>query len=66
MSRKDGELFIIEDEPDRECQFCGKEAETRPYGLGGKRICYECAMLPENKSTVEENFGRVLRGEEPQ
>lgn len=45
------------------CAFCGKSDETRPYGPGRKEICFECAMKPENRPSVAENFGRFLSGE---
>lgn len=35
---------FIAPEPDRRCELCGKTAETRPYGPGGCRICFECGQ----------------------
>lgn len=43
------------------CQYCDKEAELRPYGKRGESICFECAMLPENKQTTEQQFENQLR-----
>lgn len=35
---------LIEREEQDTCQQCGKLDELRPYGPGGKRICFDCAM----------------------
>lgn len=42
------------------CELCGSEDELRPYGDGGKWICFECMLKDEE--TVEKNFGRILNG----
>jgi hypothetical protein len=34
--------------------------ELRPYGPGGKPICYECGMRPENVAEVERQFNARL------
>ena len=47
MSKRIGDVTIIEEEPEKKCEECGKMAETRPYGIGGKRICFKCAMKDE-------------------
>ena len=39
------------------CDSCGKDAELRPYGEGGARICFGCMKAtPES----EERAGRVF------
>ena len=38
------------------CAYCGTKTETRPYGAKGERICFRCAMSPENKRTTERMF----------
>jgi len=48
MTRKVGDVLIIEREKKQICEFCGKEEETRPYGKNEKEICFKCAHLPEN------------------
>lgn len=40
-------LGIIEKEPERRCELCNKEAETRPYGPNGERVCFTCGRLDE-------------------
>lgn len=40
---ENGVLVIDPEEPDT-CELCGKMDELRPYGPGGKRICYGCSL----------------------
>lgn len=56
-------VFVIESEPEDTCEYCGAHKETRPYGKNGARICFKCAMKPENKEETDKNFGLVLRGD---
>lgn len=42
MSGRVGNLIIIAPEPPDFCEECGEFEETRPYGTGGKRICFRC------------------------
>lgn len=51
MSRRIGELTIIEAEPDNLCHLCGKIAESRPYGPGFQEICFECGIKNEPLTT---------------
>ena len=44
MSKKIGNVFVICPEPDGKCELCGAFEETRPYGPGGKRVCFDCGM----------------------
>jgi hypothetical protein len=55
--RKNGTVFI-EAEPESTCELCGKTAETRPYGPGGCRVCFQCGMLDE-EATMR-RFGQLL------
>jgi hypothetical protein len=32
---------------DGKCEICGKTEELRPYGPGGKNVCFDCMMLDE-------------------
>ena len=57
--------ILIEQEPPAVCEFCQETAETRPYGPGGKRICYQCSKKPEYEQSVAENFLRFMDGEDP-
>ena len=65
MSVRIGDIGVIEPEPDRVCTLCGNYTETRPYGPGGSRICFECAnATPEMKALARHNMGIQLFGEE--
>lgn len=61
MTRKVGNVIIIEPEADGKCELCGAAEETRPYGPNGERICYGCGM--KNEAQTERMIGRVLFGE---
>ena len=60
MTKRIGNVVIIEAEEDRRCELCGKEAETRPYGPNGERVCYECGM--KNPKAVERAISKLLNG----
>lgn len=47
MSKRVGNIPVIEAEPNSICHWCGKIAETRPYGPGFSEICYDCGMKDE-------------------
>jgi hypothetical protein len=55
-------LGIIAVEPDRRCELCGAVEETRPYGPGGKRVCFKCGMKDEPEA--KRQFARYVLGEE--
>jgi hypothetical protein len=38
---------LIAAQPADTCEFCGKDAELRPYGPKGERVCFPCAMKDE-------------------
>lgn len=38
---------FIAPEPLRKCEECGKMNECRPYGKGGKWVCFQCGMKDE-------------------
>jgi hypothetical protein len=61
MSRNINGVPVIYDEPDDICELCGKVAETRPYGPGGKRICWECGL--KDPKTRDEEMAKRLFGE---
>lgn len=46
----------------RACCHCGSEdAELRPYGPGGRDVCFDCAMgTPERKAQTERAYSRQL------
>jgi hypothetical protein len=50
----------------RSCCACDRaedlanRVELRPYGPGGKPICFDCAMQPDRLEETERNFNRKL------
>ena len=61
MSKRVGNVTIIEVEPDGRCEMCGKVDELRPYGPKGERICYDCGM--KNPKTTKRKMNAFLFGE---
>lgn len=49
-------------EPNRTCEYCGKDAECRPYGKNGEQICFKCGM--KDIETTEKRAAQYLFGEE--
>lgn len=44
------------------CTLCNTEKDTRPYGVGGSLVCFECAMsTPERKQQAERMLDLHLR-----
>lgn len=62
MSRREGDLIIIEPEPDDVCDLCGKVDELRPYGPKGELICFECGQ--KNPEVTKRMMNRILFGDE--
>jgi len=60
MSKRIGNIVIIEDEPNGQCDLCGKIDELRPYGANGECICYECGMKDE--ATTDRMMDKILFG----
>lgn len=51
---------VIAVEGDGKCELCGKVEEVRPYGPGGKNICYGCGQ--KDKARTEHNMAIQLFG----
>ena len=47
-------------ESDGPCEMCGTVTDLRPYGPGGKWVCYECGMLDEEEA--KRQFAKVTEG----
>ena len=62
MTKKINNINIIKQEPEQMCEYCGKYAETRPYGPDGAKICFDCAMnsTPEMKKIVTKTFAESI------
>ena len=57
---ENGNLWIMA-EPSGLCDLCGSVEETRPYGPGGKQVCFDCGM--KDPDEVERQFELRLMGE---
>lgn len=62
MTKRVGHLLIIEVEDDDVCELCGEIAELRPYGPGGKRVCFPCGM--KDPAEMERQLESRLMGDE--
>jgi len=60
MTRKVGDVLIIEREEPQQCDGCGKIAELRPYGKNGSKICCECG--DKDPVETEKNMKRIMFG----
>lgn len=61
LLRAAGASVIGEGNPEL-CELCGDTAELRPYGPGGKRICFPCGQK-DPKTTAEQ--AKLRLGQEP-
>lgn len=64
MTFRIGPMVVIVDEAPRACQLCSKVAQCRPYGPGGKDICWECGQLPENREEMQRRMTMAITGGE--
>lgn len=55
MSRRVGNVVIIEVEAPGDCAECHETHELRPYGKNGARICYGCATKDPERTKREMN-----------
>ena len=61
MTQRTGNAVTIKAEDDDFCELCGLFEETRPYGPGGKRVCFKCGM--DNEDEARRQFDKLLDGE---
>ena len=61
MTKRAGNIIIIEEEEPQQCDQCGKIDELRPYGPNGSAVCFQCAM--KDKSGTDRRMGQVLFGD---
>lgn len=59
MSKVVGDVFVAEIEPPRLCELCGAFEELRPYGPGGKSVCFTCAQ--KDPKTTERMLRKRLK-----
>lgn len=57
MTRRVGNIIIIEAEEPDICERCKKLEELRPYGKNGERVCYDCCTEEEKKIAYDKLFG---------
>ena len=60
MTRKIGDVVLIEEEDEGRCELCGKIDELRPYGPNGENVCFDCGMKDE--AAAQKAFDEVLDG----
>lgn len=61
MTHKIGNVVFIIPEADRACELCGTVTECRPYGPGGKQVCWDCGDKDEaSKATRDAAIDRLL------
>lgn len=63
MTRRVGNVLIIEREEPQQCDMCGEIAELRPYGPNGECICFDCGM--KNEETTLKMFHTVMGTSDP-
>lgn len=61
MTRKIGNMIVIEATDPEKCELCGKIGELRPYGPNGENICFNCGMKDEE--TTRKRFSEFIGGE---
>ena len=52
---------VIQEEPDRRCELCGKVDECRPYGPKGEWVCFDCAM--KNEAAANRGVNKYIFGQ---
>ena len=60
MTRRIGNIVVIEREPDRVCEQCGAVGECRPWGPKGEQICADCGEKPGNRASVEAHLSALF------
>ncbi len=61
MSRRIGNnIVVLEAEPDRRCELCGKLDECRPAGPNQEQVCFDCSE--KDPAARERYIQRLLEG----
>jgi len=60
MTKRVGNVVVIESTDPAECTACHKTAELRPYGKDGAWVCFECAMKDEPEAVAQ--FNKLFDG----
>lgn len=53
-------VLSIPDDCNGKCELCGKTADVRPYGPGGKFVCFPCGMKDEDEA--KRQFYKLMEG----
>ena len=56
----DKKYFIAQPEAPDKCELCGAFEELRPYGPGGKRICFDC--MKKDEEACKERLRKLFEG----
>ena len=62
MTKRIGNVVMLEDQGPQQCDLCGEIDELRPYGPKGEKICFDCGM--KNPKATAKAFAELL-GLEP-
>lgn len=60
MTKRIGNIVVIETTKPAKCDLCGKKDELRPYGPKGENVCYSCGQKDPAalKRAMNKLFGR--------
>lgn len=61
MTKRVGNIVIIEATEPAKCSDCGNVDELRPYGKNGAWVCFDCMMKDE--AEAHRQFSKLLDGE---
>lgn len=57
MTKRIGELVVIESESDQECSRCRQQHECRDVLGNGQPLCFHCATPEEKETYAQRLFG---------
>lgn len=60
MTRRIGNIVVLEDEDDRACELCGTVTECRPAGPNQEQVCFDCAL--KDPAAMERYKQRLFQG----
>ena len=61
MTKKVGDIVIIEATEPAKCSDCGEVDELRPYGKNGSWVCFDCMMKDEEEG--KKQFEKLFNGD---
>jgi hypothetical protein len=60
MTKRIGNVVLIEGEEDRRCELCGIMAECRPAGPKQEQVCFDCGK--KDPAAMERYNQRLFDG----